>query len=285
MTHFTMTRGHRADLAATGATEVFVERPNGPRLCVLDYRGAGKPVLMLPGITTPAICFDFVARAFAGDYRVLSLDIRGRGQSDNGQGWSLDDYVDDVEAVVDGLALQHPILVGHSMGARIAAQAAARTPGAYCGAVIIDPPLTGPGRPPYPMALVAFESQLEEAYAGTTADEVARWWPRWPRQELELRSRWLASCDLEAVRGSYRSFEEEDFLTTWRRTTVPAWFISGAESLVVTESGLADCKSAKPDAEYSIVPTAGHMVFWDNYSDAVRLLREALGSLSGPSNA
>lgn len=280
-----MTPLHRTDLEATGAAEVFVSQAGGPRLCVLDYGGAGQPVLMLPGITTPAVCFDFVARAFAGEYRVLSLDIRGRGQSDAGQGWSLDAYVDDVEAVVAHVGLGPFILVGHSMGARIAAQAAARTPDAYLGVVIIDPPLTGPGRPPYPMALDAFERQLEEAYAGTTVQEVARWWPRWPEQEQELRSRWLASCDLEAVRGSYRSFEEEDFLESWRRTDVPAAFISGEESLVVTESGLAECQAAKTDASYAIVPAAGHMVFWDNHAEAIRLLGDALREIESSSES
>ncbi|MDA2987389.1 MAG: alpha/beta hydrolase [Actinomycetota bacterium] len=276
MTAFTLTSDHLADLAATGAEQVVVETEGRPRLSLLDYGGEGVTVIMLPGITTPAMSFDFVSQGVRADYRVLALDIRGRGQSEAGTSWTLDDYAEDVAAVVEQLGLDRPILVGHSMGARIAAMAVARSPQAYRGAVIADPPLTGPGREPYPTPLSVFESQLSEAYAGTTADDVARWWPRWPRREQELRARWLASCDLDAVRGSYHSFDDVDLLPIWSQVSLPAVFMFGEESPVVTAAGLVECQQANEAATYIGVEAAGHMVFWDNYPSAMQLLTSAL---------
>lgn len=276
MSAFRMTPEHEADLDGTGARRAYVEVDERPRLNVLDYGGTGSPVITLPGITTPAMSFDFVAQAMRANHRVLSLDIRGRGLSDTGTSWTLDDYADDLEALVRHLNVKRPVLVSHSMGARIAAHAAARPDSTYRGVIIADPPLTGPGRDVYPTPLSVFEAQLEEAYAGTTTDDVARWWPRWPRREQELRARWLASCDLDAIRGSYHSFDEDDFLVDWTRVTVPAVFMYGDESPVVTAAGLQDCRAANPGATYLGVPGAGHMVFWDNCDAAIRLLEHAL---------
>jgi len=59
-------------------------------------------------------------------YRVTVPDVRGRGESDraaSGQ-YRLTDYAADVAGLVAALNLRTPAVLGHSMGARIAA--------AYC---------------------------------------------------------------------------------------------------------------------------------------------------------
>jgi N-formylmaleamate deformylase len=135
------------------------------------------------------------------------LDVRGRGLSDGGGEYSLEEYAEDTEALIRGLGLDAPLLLGHSMGARIAAVTAVRARVPLRGTVLGDPPMSGPGRGPYPTPLAAFLAQLDQAKRGTDADEVARSWPRWPRRELELRARWLSSCDEQAITLTHRGFE------------------------------------------------------------------------------
>jgi len=123
---------------------------------------------------------DFVARELTDLVRPIVLDVRGRGLSDAGPSYALDDYAADVLAVLRGAGAGSAAAARHSMGARIAAAAAAG--GADLrGTVLVDPPMSGPGRAPYPTTLAAFLGQLAEAARGTDADEVARSWPRWPR--------------------------------------------------------------------------------------------------------
>src|SRR6266566_3427 len=171
-----------ADLADVPAVSRWVGSGD-LRLHILDYGGDGVPLVMLPGITSPAITMDFVARELVGPVRPIVLDVRGRGLSDAGPSYSLDDYATDTEAVITGLDLDRPILLGHSMGARIAAVTAARRRVALRGTVFVDPPMSGPGRGPYPTPLAAFRSQLAQAQRGTDATEVAQSWPRWPHRE------------------------------------------------------------------------------------------------------
>jgi N-formylmaleamate deformylase len=265
-----------ADLADVPAVSRWA-RAGDVALHVLDYGGDGVPLVVLPGITSPAITMDFVARELTDLVRPIVVDVRGRGLSDSGKSYGLEDYADDTVAVIDGLGLDRPLLLGHSMGARIAAVTAARgIP--LRGTVLVDPPMSGPDRGPYPTTLEAFLGQLEQAQRGTDGDEVARSWPRWPRREQELRARWLSSCDAEAVAATHAGFESEDFFTTWPRVPARTVLVYGGASPVVTAAGAAEAAAANPAAQLVAVPGAGHMVFWDEPEAARRLLREILGN-------
>lgn len=266
-----------ADLAEVPAVSRWV-RSGGVRLHVLDYGGSGVPLVVLPGITSPAISMDFVVREVADLVRPIVVDVRGRGLSDVGKSYTLEDYADDTVAVLAGLGLDRPVLLGHSMGARIAAVVAARgVP--LRGTVLVDPPMSGPGRGPYPTTVEAFVGQLEQAQRGTDADEVARSWPRWPRRELELRARWLSSCDREAIVATHAGFESEDFFATWPRVPAPTVLVHGGDSPVVTAAGAAEAAAANPAAQLVEVAGAGHMVFWDEPAAARDTLRRALTGL------
>jgi N-formylmaleamate deformylase len=264
-----------ADLADIPATSRWVR--SGPvRLHVLDYGGPGVPLILLPGITSPAVTMDFVARELTGVVRPLVVDVRGRGLSDPGDAYGLVEYAEDTEAVALGLGLDRPLLLGHSMGARIAAVVAARGKVAPRGTVLADPPMSGPGRGPYPTTLETFLEQLAQARRGTDADEVARAWPRWPRREQQLRARWLSSCDEEAIAATHRGFEAEDFFDWWPSVPGPAALLYGADSPVVTAAGAGEAARARPSAALTEIPDAGHMIFWDNPSTAIGAAREAL---------
>ncbi|GAA5153949.1 alpha/beta hydrolase [Amycolatopsis dongchuanensis] len=273
-----------ADLADVPAVSRWV-RSGRCRLHLLDYGPPdGVPVVVLPGITSPAITMDFVARELTDLVRPLVLDVRGRGLSDDApqedeppRGYDLGSYAADVHAVLSGLGLSRPILLGHSMGARIAAVAAGREE--LRGVVLVDPPMSGPGRGPYPTTLAAFLGQLAEARRGTDADEVARSWPRWPRREQELRARWLSSCSRTAIAATHAGFESEDFFEHWPHVPAPAFLLHGGDSPVVTASGAAEAAAANPAAELVEVPGAGHMVFWDQPAAALAALRGVLAKL------
>ncbi|WP_435242854.1 alpha/beta fold hydrolase [Streptomyces cucumeris] len=264
-----------ADLADVPATGRWV-RSGRTRLHVLDYGGSGVPLVVLPGITSPAVTLDFVARELVGMVRPLVVDVRGRGLSDAGGAYGLTAYAEDTEAVVRGLDLDRPLLLGHSMGARIAAVTAARGAVPLRGTVLVDPPMSGPGRGPYPTTLETFLGQLDQALRGTDADEVARAWPRWPRREQELRARWLSSCAREAITATHRGFETEDFFDWWPEVPGPTALLYGAESPVVTVADAEEAARMNPRARPVAIPGAGHMVFWDSPAAALAAVREAL---------
>lgn len=276
-----LTQSALADLADVPARGRWV-RSGERRLHVLDYGGDGVPVVVLPGITSPAISMDFVARELTDLVRPVVVDLRGRGFSDAGASYTLEDYADDTQAVIEGLGLDRPILLGHSLGARIAAVTAVRLQDAVRGTILVDPPMSGPGRGSYPTTLEMFRSQLQQAQRGTDADEVAKSWPRWSQRERELRARWLASCDAHSIDATHHGFETEDFFTTWPAVPAPTTLIYGGDSPVVTAEGAAEAATANPGARLVRIPDAGHMVFWDTPKEALAAVRELLTNFPTP---
>ncbi|MER5886218.1 alpha/beta hydrolase [Streptomyces sp. NPDC001941] len=271
-----------ADLCDVPATSRWFR--SGPlRLHALDYGGPLPPLVVLPGITSPAVSMDFVARELLDLVRPVVLDVRGRGLSDGGEAYGetydLAAYAGDTEALVSNLGLDRPLLLGHSMGARIAAAVAVRARVPVRGSVLVDPPLSGPGRGTYPTTLATFLDQLGQARRGTTADEVALSWPSWPRREQELRARWLSSCAEEAVAATHHGFESEDFFHWWPRVPEPVHLLYGATSAVVTAEGAKEAAASRPVAVLDEIPGAGHMVFWDNPADSLARLRAALEAM------
>src|SRR6185312_5710965 len=129
----------------------------------------GSPVVvLLPGITSPAVTWGFVAERMAEFAHVFVLDNRGRGLSDQRPGLSyrLDDYADDTAGLLQTLGLVKPIILGHSMGARIALRTATRHPEAVGSLLLADPPVSGPNRRPYPSPLSQYLNRIAAASRG-----------------------------------------------------------------------------------------------------------------------
>jgi N-formylmaleamate deformylase len=251
---------------------------DGVRLHHLEY-GAGPSVVVVPGITSPAISWEFVAEELARDYRVIVQDVRGRGLSDTppGGSYTLTLYAADVAALVTGLGLERPALIGHSMGGRIVAAAAALHPHLAGPLVVVDPPLCGPGREPYPFPLDPYVTSLRAAKSGATADDMRPYFPTWSEEQLRVRADWLGTCDETAVVESYRNFHEEDFFPHWSRCAAPVQLVYGLDSPVVPASSVGELESTNPAAEIAGVEGAGHMIPFDNLAGFLEVVQDFLG--------
>ncbi len=79
------------------------------------------------------------ADEFAKQYRVVTLDLGGHGESGrNRKNWTILGLGGDVQAVADKLKLKRIILVGHSMGGEVALEAARRLKGRVIGVIAVD---------------------------------------------------------------------------------------------------------------------------------------------------
>lgn len=121
---------------------------NGIELHV-EQRGAGGPALVfLHYWGGSSRTWQHVVDALSPDYRTVAIDQRGWGKSAAPDaGYALSDLAGDVLAVVDSLALESYILVGHSMGGKAAQLVASRRPHGLRGLVLVAP------APPTPLAL------------------------------------------------------------------------------------------------------------------------------------
>jgi pimeloyl-ACP methyl ester carboxylesterase len=113
-------------------------------------RGAGSPTaVFLPYWGGSARTWDAVVERLPGERGTVRYDPRGWGASRGLPGpYGLEQLADDLAAVVRELRLERYVLVGHSMGGKIAQLAAARRPAGLAGLVLVAP------APPEPPAAV-----------------------------------------------------------------------------------------------------------------------------------
>lgn len=99
----------------------------------------GDPVVCLHGLTANAFCFQALADELAHDYRVFAYDLRGRGDSAKpDHGYSVSLHAADLANLIDAWGLERPALLGHSLGAFIGLNFAARYPDRLSRLVLVD---------------------------------------------------------------------------------------------------------------------------------------------------
>lgn len=105
------------------------------------YRvGSGPPLVYAHGFFANGRCPRRLVEDLAETHEVVTYDARAHGQSDApASGYTMADRVDDLVGVLDGLTLESPLLMGHSMGGATVAAAAAEHTDRVRGAILEDP--------------------------------------------------------------------------------------------------------------------------------------------------
>jgi pimeloyl-ACP methyl ester carboxylesterase len=121
------------------------------RVRVVDDAGRGVPTLVLHhGLASSQHIWDLMLPRLARRFRIVTYDARGHGRSAKPTtGYGFPTVVADALAVVDATRSRRPVFVGHSWGAMVALELAARHPRSVRGVVFVDGGIApvGEGRP------------------------------------------------------------------------------------------------------------------------------------------
>lgn len=148
--------------------------PVGDIELYVHERGEGRPLVALhggPGMDG-SVWFPGLDHFAANGYRVLALDQRANGRSDAGdpKDWTVPRMADDVQAVIDVLELDDPVVVGWSFGSFVAQSHMVRhgTASAY----VLMGTVAEPG------ALLGVEDELATFEPESLRSQVAASWQR-----------------------------------------------------------------------------------------------------------
>ena len=110
----------------------------GLRLQAWRWGASPRMVVAVHGMNAHGLHWRHFAERLLPAYSLVTYDLRGHGDSDKPEtGYTYDDHGDDLEALIDQVTAAPPVLIGHSLGGRIAIPYAARRP--LRGLVIVDP--------------------------------------------------------------------------------------------------------------------------------------------------
>ncbi|CAM5205716.1 N-formylmaleamate deformylase [Castellaniella defragrans] len=258
----------------TGSTYLYGANvnANGIRQHYLRFSSATEAVslrpslILVPGITSPAVTWAFVGERLGRFFDTYILDVRGRGLSEASDAldYSLDAQSADLVGFAKGLGLKKFMFVGHSMGGRIVIRAASRRPEGLERVVAVDPPVSGPGRRPYPSQLPWYVDSIRQSLKGMTADQMRAFCPTWSDEQLRLRAEWLHTCDERAIVTSFNGFQSNDIHRDLPKIDVPFRLIAAANGDVIRPEEADEILGLVPDGSLVRVPDAGHMIPWDN---------------------
>lgn len=240
---------------------------NGIRQHYLRYGGQGQPLLLVPGITSPAITWGFVAERLGRHFDTYVLDVRGRGLSESGPDleYNTDSCADDISAFAEAVGLEGYILAGHSMGARFAVRAYRRGAAGVDKLVLIDPPVSGPGRREYPSKLPWYVDSIRDCTRGADIETMRHYCPTWSEEQLRLRAEWLHTCYTPGIIKSFEDFHEVDIHQDLPSIHVPTLLMCAGKGGVIQEEDKAEIRELLPSVQIENVASAGHMVPWDDY--------------------
>jgi esterase len=106
----------------------------------LNYtdQGAGEAVILLHGIFGYLSNLGNLARELSSAYRVISVDLRNHGNSPHHPQMDIPTLANDIVELIDDLGLSAAILIGYSLGGKVAMQVALNYPSSVTKVVIAD---------------------------------------------------------------------------------------------------------------------------------------------------
>jgi pimeloyl-ACP methyl ester carboxylesterase len=242
-----------------------------------SHAAARPPILCIPGLTRNARDFEPVAQAFAGEWRVICADLRGRGQSDYARdpaSYTPAHYVADILRLLDQAGLNRVVTIGTSLGGIVAMLLAAQAPERIAAAVLND---VGPAIDPAGLARIreyvgqgrSFPTWMHAARGLRDQAGVAH--PDFANADwLRLAKRWMAvggggrivfDYDMKIAEPFQQPATAEPF-DMWPAFRAlagrPLLAIRGALSDILSEATLARMRREVPAMDALVIPRIGH---------------------------
>ncbi|MXO66891.1 alpha/beta fold hydrolase [Altericroceibacterium endophyticum] len=255
------------------------QSPDGLTLYYRDYPGPQDkpPILCIPGLTRNARDFEPIADAFAGEWRVICVDLRGRGQSDYAKdtdSYIPTQYVADLCALLDQEEWGKVVAVGTSLGGILAMMLENQRPGLLAGAVlndigpVIEPAglerirdYVGQGRsyPTWMHAARAMREQAGEAHPDFQIED----WLRMSKRLMCVSGNGRITFDYDMkIADPFSDDGAEAPADMWplfkALDKCPVLALRGGLSDILSTATLQRMQSEIPDMETLTVPRVGH---------------------------
>ncbi len=106
----------------------------------LYYRkyGQGQPVIILHGLFGISDNWASIGRRISQKFEVYMIDLRNHGRSSHSPVFNFPAMVSDLEEFIDDLGLENVILIGHSMGGKVAMHFSLQYPNLIDRLIVID---------------------------------------------------------------------------------------------------------------------------------------------------
>src|ERR1035437_8623263 len=234
--------------------------------------GEGKPFIILHGLFGLSDNWVSIAKVLAQNYRVIIPDLRNHGQSPHSPVFNYDAMTSDILEVMDELGLEQAVILGHSMGGKVAMQFALQNPELTERLIVVDMSMRRfDGRQLHSDIIQAMmsidfntiESRIDvnRQLATTIHDERVR---LFILKNLYRKTRYQLDWRLNLSDINQNIDYIFDGISSNTQYNGPALFIKGEKSDYILDSDIPKILQCFPKAIFQTVSGAGHWVQADN---------------------
>ena len=227
--------------------------------------GSGQPMIILHGLFGFSDNWQTHAKKFAEYYRVILVDLRNHGHSDWSDEFSYELMAKDLKELCDDLGLKNILLIGHSMGGKVAMLFAQKHKELLDKLVVVDI-----GIKAYPMhhqhILAGMHAiDLPKIKLRSEAEDILKQYidSDGVRQFLLKNLYWKEKGQLAwRMNLSILEREMENILSrlTEKEVMLPTLFIRGELSNYILDEDIEQLEDQFPDSEIVTIKNAGHWV-------------------------
>ncbi len=255
-----------------GIERLWVDLP-AARQHLLACSGSGPPLLLLPGLGSPASAWGTLLRSLRGRRRALALDLPGLRVSEplRGDDQSCRAHTTNVIELIERVIGEPCVLGGHSAGAMVAADVAHRRPDLVRALIVVSFGRVREGE--------AWWRELRRL-----ADDPDAFWRRAFADPPPLTAGLRKQLGAILASAAYRDFLDAEAVARLDHLlaglSLPTLFVGGMEDRIIEPCVVEDGAQQIPGAKVAWIPRCGHfapsekpeevLVYFDQF------LREAL---------
>ncbi|MEV5574749.1 alpha/beta hydrolase [Spirillospora sp. NPDC052269] len=241
-----------------------------------EWGSGGSPVVLVHGAFESADAWTPTAEILGRTHHVYAIDLTGNGYSQRKPPYNAAHMADQLTAFIAATHLAKPVIVGHSSGAAVVAEAAIRRPDAIGALMLLDGDalLTGAGQKnPLPYFLLD-PYKTAVLRLGVRSDWLVRTafsracGPRCPRLDKQGVEQWRRPFMVQgAEKGVWAMLREgvvgipTSRLDQLRTVNIPKSVVFGANDFVFSKSTPAETAARIGAPPPTLIPRAQHMAF------------------------
>lgn len=243
--------------------------------------GAGDPVIILHGLFGFSDNWQTIAKSLASQYLVITPDLRNHGRSPHLSSHTYEEMAEDLRLFMENHWMHSAVLIGHSMGGKVAMQMALNHPDMVEKLVVVDiaPGKAADNHSGIFEALLGIDLSVMQARADIESYLVSRIPDMGTRQFLLKNitrnddGKFAWKMNLPVL---WRHFPDILDAVTGEPFDKPALFVRGDRSDYIKDADTALIMTLFPQAEITTIPNAGHWVHADKPNELTAVISEFL---------
>ncbi|MEB8132316.1 alpha/beta fold hydrolase [Mammaliicoccus sciuri] len=243
-----------------------------------NTKGNGYPIILLHGVFQDMDVFEPLIKKLSKNYQVISIDLRGHGLSDTPHDSRVDDYISDIQQLLNALFINSAYVIGLELGATIATGLTYKNPDLINGMVLINPT---DDHSTFPDNRI-YDRHADEIRTMSDEDKekyLLRFRYKNIKQAKKFVKSHIPSNDLQTMEEEIavkRSFKDFDIISLLPDIETRTLVISGQYDGKILYSEGKRISELLPNAEFKLFEGSGELPFIEEKEKFIKVLEEFL---------